>query len=443
MALALVPPSCSAPPSPKRAIPVRMALALVPRLHRPLRSEGSPDVLRDRLAQHVEQSVLDFLDPDRIEAIAEDMRVIERKRVHHAGLLVCAFVLSAFERSTDTEGRLLDARITYNQLGGPESGKTSFRKMAHKLLPVLQRLLKRHLRRLAQNVDSVELGGRLSSFPDILIPDGCAFKLARALSGLYPGTGTEAELKIHAVYSVKASACVQEHRTAGSVHDSDGFWPTTWVPGALYLWDLGYQNNARFLDAATAGAYVLQRLKDRANPVVLASYGETGCRRALAHEDGTPIRLSEACEAGLVHHKPVLDLDVEITEKGRAVVARVVCIPHQGDDHYYLTTLPRELFSAHDIAELYRLRWEVELLFRNWKGALRLDEVRRLSHPKSLDVAVTASLLAAVLGREIQAGLERLAQQEAAQKAAAAPAAFPPGARVVTNGIRRQPAAGA
>lgn len=419
----------------------RMDLALVPPLHRPLRPEGSPDPLRDRLAQHVERSVLDLLDPDRIEALAEDMRIIERKRVHHAGLMVCAFVLSAFERSTDTEGRLLDARITYTQLGGPESGKTSFRKMAHKLLPVQQKLLRRHLRRLADQVGSCELGGRLASFADILIPDGCAFKLARALSGLYSGTGTEAELKLHAIYSVKAGACVHEHRTAGSVHDSDGFWPATWMSGALYLWDLGYQNNERFIDATEAGAFVLQRLKDGANPIALASYGDTGARRALAREDGTPVRLNEACEAGLVHQKPVLDLDVELADKGRTVVARVVCVPHQGDDHYYLTTLPREIFSAYDIAELYRLRWEVELLFRNWKGGMRLDEVRRLSHPQSLDLAVTSSLLAAVLGRDIHAGLEHLAQQQAAQRAAAAPAAFPPGARANPNAVRHQPAA--
>jgi len=89
-----------------------MDLAIVPPLRRPLRPEGTPDPLREQLAAHVERSVLDLLDPAFIEALAEDMRLVQRKRVHHAGLMVCAFVLSAFERSTDTEGRLLDARIT-------------------------------------------------------------------------------------------------------------------------------------------------------------------------------------------------------------------------------------------------------------------------------------------------------------------------------------------
>jgi hypothetical protein len=411
-------------------ITARMELAIVPPLRRPLHPEGTPDPLREQFAAHVERSVLDLLDPDSIEALAEDMRLVQRKRVHHAGLMVCAFILSAFERSTDTEGRLLDARITYERLGGPASGKTSFRKMAHKLLPVQHRLLRRRLRRLAATLPTEQMRGRLLQLADVLIPDGCAFKLAQALSGLYPGTGTAAELKLHAVYSVKAQACIQVSPTAGSVHDSDGFWPATWVSGALYLWDLGYQNNERFVDATEAGAYVLQRLKVLSNPVALASYGPTGCRRPLVGQDGRPLRLNEACEFGYVHHQAVLDLDVEIAEGSRKITARVVCVPHEGEDRYYLTTLPRDIFSAHDIAELYRVRWEVELLFRTWKGAVRLDEVRRLSHPHSLDLAITSSLLAALLGREIHDGLERLTRERAASLPAAAlpVAVFPPAA---------------
>jgi hypothetical protein len=76
------------------------------------------------------------------------------------------------------------------------------------------------------------------------------------------------------------------------------------------------------------------------------------------------------------------------------------------------------------------VRWEVELLFRTWKGAVRLDEVRRLSHPHSLELAITSSLLAALLGGEIHAGLERLTRELAAALPAAAPpaAVFPPAA---------------
>jgi hypothetical protein len=384
-----------------------MELAVVPRLHRRLRPEKAPDPLQKQLARHVEQSVAAMLDPDRIEAIAEDMRLVERKRVHHAGLVVCSFVLSAFERSTDTEGRLLDARMTYEHLGGPRSGKTSFRNMAHKLLPVCHRLVRRRLRALAETAQTKEMRGRFAALADVLIPDGCAFKLARALSGVFPGTGAEAELKLHAVYSVKAGASLDDTRTAGSTTDSATFWPSTWASGALYLWDLGYQNNQRFIEATNAGAYVLQRLKTLSNPIVLASYSAEGERVDVLHDDGSPVRIDEACEFGYVHKQNVLDLDVEIeddkhTRKGgtapsqavpasqgerpRKVTARVVCVPYADEDRYYLTTLPRSTFTPHDVAELYRVRWEVELLFRQWRGAVRMDEVRRLSNPKSLEI---------------------------------------------------------
>src|SRR5438477_1947676 len=393
-----------------------MDLAIIPRFHRPLRREGTADPLEARLAGVIAASALRLLDPDRIDALAEDLRVIERRRVHHMGLVVCGLILSALERSTDTEGRWLDAQRTYETLGGPPAGKTAFRRQVRKALPVLQELLRRRLRQLATEAPTVELGGRLRDFANVLIPDGCAFKLASALSGIYPGTGQDSELKLHAVYNVGLRTATTIGVSAGSVHDSDGFHPESWQAGALYLWDLGYNSYARFIDAVRAGAHVLQRFKDGANPIVLASYGPTGGRREIIADDGSRVTLNDACRYGWVHRQSVLDLDVEINDGGRKIIARLVCVPFGGVDRFYLTTLPRDVFSPHDVAEIYRLRWEVELFFRNWKGAVRLDEVHRLKHRDSLLVAVTSSLLAAVFARDITAGLERLVAEDTARQ---------------------------
>lgn len=398
-----------------------MELALVPPLRHAFRPELSPDPIRELLAAAVEQTAVETLDPESILALAEDMRVTRRKRVHHAGLIIDSLILSALQRSTDTEGRWLDAQRTYEMLGGKRSGATSFRNQVRKLGPVMHRLLRRRLSKLAACTSDDELRGRLKRFRDVLIPDGCAFKIASALSGVYAGTGTQAELKLHAVYSVGAGGCISVERTAGSVHDSDGFWPESWQAGALYIWDLGYNSYERFIDATQGGAIVLQRLKDGANPVVTASYGPTGCSRSLFAEGGGPIRLDEACQ-GAVHKQHVLDLDVQVTDKKRRMVgARVVCVPFGGEDRYYLTTLPREIFTPHDVAQLYRVRWEVERFFRGWRGALRLDEVRRLANAKSLDAAVTASLLAAALAHDLTVIVNDLAVRQAAAAQAAVP----------------------
>lgn len=418
-----------------------MELVVLPRFRRPGLRASTSDVLRQRLAAVVTSATLSVLDPERIQALGEDLRVAQRMRDHHLGLLVCSLVLSALQRSTDTQGRWLDAQSTYESLGGKRTGTTSFREQVQKSVPVLRKMLDRRMRQL--RTETPALAGRLKDLQDVLIPDGCAFKLAKALAGCYRGTSQAAELKLHALFSVRANGAVEVTSTAGRVHDNDGFKPTkeTWVKGALYIWDLGYDDYERVVDAVEAGSQVLQRLKTSANPVVLASYGPTGKPREMAWEDGRPIRLNAALQLGLEHHQRVLDLDVCLRDvKKRKVVARVVCVPFEGEDRYYLTTLRREIFSPQDVAELYRVRWEVELLFRNWRGAVRLDEVRRLRNPNSLNAAVLSSLLAATLGQAITRDLNRLCAELAkptpAEPGVAMPVAmgassreaFPPGA---------------
>lgn len=384
----------------------------MPRLRQGL--VGSPTVtpLADRLAPHIDAAFRTMLDPDLIRAIAEDLGAVERRSVYHAGLAVCAWVLSAFERGTDTEGRQLDAHRTYDQLGGRQGKRTAWRDLSIKLQPVFRELLSRATRRWLARAPA-PLRGRLAAFTDVLIPDGCAFKLANALSGVYKGTGTAAEFKLHAIYSVGHGSLTRLATSGGAVHDSDGLPDDEWQAGALYLWDLGYNDYARFMRAARAHAHIVQRLKDKANPVVVASYGPTGARRAIVAADGAPVRLDDACALGMVHQRAVLDLDIELTAPGQSrLVARVVCLPCNGIERWYLTTLPREIFTAHDVAEIYRVRWEVELYFRHWRGAARLDEVRRLKDPVALEVAVLSSLLASMLSHEIHDALDRLGAED-------------------------------
>ena len=397
---------------------------------RRMKQERPPHELERELAQVVEQSALGLLAVERIEAMAYDLGAFSYERVVRPGLLGCALVLSALQRQTDTSGRWLDAQGIYADLGGSEMSKTSFRRAVRKMKPVLVELIKRRMKQLAEGTDRHELRGRLEAFRDVIIPDGCAFKLASVLSGVHPGTGNPAELKLHAVYSVK-TGMASVTPTAGRVHDNDGFWPE-WESGALYIWDLGYNDMLRFVDAIEAGAHVLQRLKSTGNPTVVARYDTDGTR----HIEDMPMPLNRACEL----YAPAtgqLDFDVEVkAPDGRRTIARVVCVPYDDEDRYYLTTLPRDVFTPSDIAELYRVRWEVELFFRNWHGALRMDDVHRLRHPVSLEVAVLSSVLAACLSREIHAGLERLAPELAdVDSPSQEPAmGFPP--RAVGGGAR-------
>ena len=380
-----------------------MELFVPPRIWRPVAAEYPEDEAVRRIREVLTSSIGSFLDPERLQAIAEDHGAVERRVKIHTGRLIVALILSALRHAPDTEGRWLDAHTLYDRLGGPPVKPTALRTKIQQLEPTMRVLLRRRVFALQEGTPALQ--GRLQNFADVLIPDGCAFKIASALAGILPGTGTPAEFKLHAVYSVRAGGLDDLATSAGSVHDTVGFDPD-WVRAALYIWDLGYQDYDRFVAAVLAGAVPLQRLKDKLNPVVLAHYDADGKRHPLRGPGDTPLRLEDACAGGYVPTEGTLDFDVVIQDsQGRKVEARVVCVPHQQQDRWYLTTLPRTCFTPFDVAEIYRVRWEVELFFRDLKGAVRLDEVTRLSNPSSLRVALLASLIAATLGQELTRSL--------------------------------------
>ena len=54
-----------------------------------------------------------------------------------------------------------------------------------------------------------------------------AWPLESSLAGIWPGTETPAEFKLHAVYSVRAGGLADLRGSAGSVHDNKGFGPAS------------------------------------------------------------------------------------------------------------------------------------------------------------------------------------------------------------------------
>lgn len=85
-------------------------------------------------------------------------------------------------------------------------------------------------------------------------------------------------------------------------------------------------------------------------------------------------------------HREVLDVEVELSfqrrayqgrHRGDTLRARLVAVwdEEHGQYHTYVTNLPTEVLTAEMVAELYRCRWSVELLFKEAKGSFHLDRV--------------------------------------------------------------------
>ena len=75
--------------------------------------------------------------------------------------------------------------------------------------------------------------------------------------------------------------------------------------------------------------------------------------------------------------------------------------------HLYFTNLPRSEYPAPDIAQLYRARWEVELLFKELKSRFRLDEINT-TKPYIIEALTIMAAISLMISREIVDELHKL-----------------------------------
>ncbi len=125
-------------------------------------------------------------------------------------------------------------------------------------------------------------------------------------------------------------------------------------------------------------------------------------------------RLDDAFAAGLLDFKQgVVDLDVEITTsvEGRVEqdVVRVVGIQDRdggsyGDCWFYLTTVPRDVLTADEVAVVYSVRWEIELLWKHLKTGVALGSLRAWRQEAVLAL-VHSKIVALCLARLLELAL--------------------------------------
>ncbi|EMA55216.1 transposase (ISH5) [Halococcus thailandensis JCM 13552] len=80
--------------------------------------------------------------------------------------------------------------------------------------------------------------------------------------------------------------------------------------------------------------------------------------------------------------------------------------------HLYVTNLPATDYSASDIAQLYRARWEVELLFKELKSTYNLDQMPT-SNPVVVEALILVALISLVVSRVLLDLLREIVDQDA------------------------------
>jgi len=209
------------------------------------------------------------------------------------------------------------------------------------------------------------LTGPLDCFDDVQVYDCTSQRVpARGRERMPSCAKGKAGAKVLMAYSLKTGTIVDGLCAAQKTSDRK-LWRTLvgkLVPNVLYLMDLGFFCKGVFSDALAARAHVLMRLKGKVKLKVVAHMTQKGYVQLPAWSLGTYLKTVPKRKGTLY------DLDIVWTCEKMPVVLRLVGYVHcRKQIRWYVTTAERDLLSADQVVQAYRLRWHVELLFRELK----------------------------------------------------------------------------
>ena len=245
----------------------------------------------------------------------------------------------------------------------------------------------------------LDLDGELAELLDhIFIIDSTNFDLHNSLKEVFKGnkgSASKSSMRIQFVYDYLTGKIYVEIgdvnlSDAGTLNDIVSLEKLDAGGNCLFLSDLGYFKTDTFLKIdQNKGQFFLSKLKYKVkiydtdgNEIDLLKMlkkkpdqidmtikiGELECRlvgKRLAEE---------------IINQRMRKVNKENKKKGRSVTKEYKLFLSYG---FYITNLP-EKFSFDFLYTVYRLRWQIELLFKTWKSILKIHYIRAAKEPRVL-----------------------------------------------------------
>ena len=328
-----------------------------------------------------------ILPQEEIDRLCQECGVIERQRKLNLGILVRAMVISA---GTPGGAYQADVLRSYLEFEVPHVARSAFYRWFDEPLERCMAALADRALAYAR-AQQVDLSGPLCGVTDWYIVDATTVTVRDALRKEFPGTGEYAALKVHKVLSVGCGAPVRYHFSPAREHDSRHLTIDESWRGYGLLADLAYASLDRLRACESHGVRFVIRLKENWKPKV-----DYIARGQVTPEFFPGADLDALLEAEtLVLDGRAIDADVHIGQGRHAVPLRLVGVQSPKGYCFFLTNLPPRI-GPWQVADLYRVRWEVALSIRLDKSVNRLDAIDA-ERPCTLKTLLHASLIASTI----------------------------------------------
>jgi hypothetical protein len=324
---------------------------------------------------------------DTADELGRRLNVIRRRRVFTGGSLAQTLVFAWLNEpeATGDQRAQMAARCR-----APVTEQALDRRFTPELAELLKRLIETGVGLLVTARPRV--AALLGRFPAVVLQDSTVISLPDALKEPWPGCGgrngqTAAAVKVQVQFDLVGGGLPGLQLEPGKQPDQATTLAGGALPaGALQIADLGYFDLDRLAALDRAGSYFLSRIQ-----VGTAVFDAAGQRlelwKWLARQEGTivdlPIRLGAGarlrCRLVALRCPPEVvrkrrrRLRRDAKKKGRPISAA------QWEACTWtvlVTNVPVESLTAEGALIVYGARWQVELLFKAWKGGNHLARSR-------------------------------------------------------------------
>jgi hypothetical protein len=245
--------------------------------------------------------------------------------------------------------------------------------------------------------------GAAFPFSQIKLHDGCSFQVHDNLQQIYPGRFKKrfpAAVELHVTMDLLTgsidylalgpdTAPERPHAPqASSLHDT------------LLLTDAGYFDRKKIIEIDKQGGHTITQAACSINPVVVEAYDFQG--NALNKTQGKKLNTLKLRDKNST-------LDLKVRWPGYDFDFRVIAFWYKKKKRigYLVTNLARETVPASDVVELYRLRWQIELLFKELKSYCNLKKFST-SNEDIVSTLIYASFITVLLKRLMAYSTEAL-----------------------------------
>jgi Transposase DDE domain len=331
-----------------------------------------------------------------LNACGKDAKFCRRERIITPFRLGLALTATCASQRVET---LADLHRGFNALFGTTvTYKAFYNQMAK---PHFADFARTMTERLISDMTLKVLGfakGRVfSEFRHIIIQDGSSFAIHDGLREVFPGrfkVVKPAAVELHTTMDLLCDAPTTVVLSPDTTSEQAFLPEPTALRDSLLLADRGYVDLRYLRRVQDAGGFFLIRAKAGMNPQVVEAWREDGKRlRSLRNK---PL---QAIHSKLPKRQRV-ELVVQWQVEGHPLCLRLIISWNRRTKSfcYLVTNLAANRYRLDMICRAYKWRWQVELLFKEWKSYANLHAFDT-ENPAIVEGLIWAAIAAAALKR--------------------------------------------